>query len=66
MTIAPPNRDEVVAAIEDERAHYARRHERAQALVDGLRRDSHEEADYADGVRAGLDLALSILQRGEA
>lgn len=52
-----------VRAIEEHRAHYQRRHERETTLADADRRDSYEQADYADGVRAGLDLALSILQR---
>lgn len=49
--------------IEAERAHRERRRERVEALVEGERRDDREEADYADGVRFGLDLALSILRR---
>ena len=53
----------LIEALEAERAHYARRQERETALSDGLRRDGREGADYAEGVRVGLDLALSRLYR---
>lgn len=48
--------------IQEYRDHYERRHERVLTLVEGGRRDDSEEADYADGVRYGLDLALSLIQ----
>jgi hypothetical protein len=54
---------EAIAAIERERDHYETRHERETLLLVAGRRDSAEEADYTDGARWGLDLALSILRR---
>jgi hypothetical protein len=55
--------DDAMREIRAERDHRERRHERELVLLDSGRRDSAEDADYADGVRFGLDLALSILSK---
>lgn len=57
--------DNLIAALSAERDHRERRSDRLRVLIDADRRD-HEaaaDAEYNDGVRFGLDLALMAIDK---